>query len=198
MRRFNLLLAMFTLFAFLSQGMFSPVQAQHKPMEKAGKRHKMMQEQPPQKMQMTGRTHKKMGMPHHSMEHTQMMADPVLRSLHNFGCPGFLLENAEILNLDEKQKETLTNLKNEFKKVAIKTNADIKVAALDIKQAMSKDKPDYDQVEKAINTIHQLKKQLHDNFFNTLKNARKVLTDDQLQKLKTLSQEGKPHKMPMK
>lgn len=187
MRKISLYVASFTILAFLSLGIFNPTFAQQKPLGPKGKHHKMHHDMPMKKM---------MGKEHHSPEHMQMMADPVLKTLHNFGCPGFLLMNADKLGLDEKQQETLTNLKNEFKKAAIKINADIKVATVDMEQAMSKEKPDYDKVQKDINNIEQLKKQLHEIFFNTLKNGRKVLTDDQLEKLQNLTKPG-AHKMPM-
>ncbi len=197
MQKLNVLAAALTILAFLSIGFFQPVQAQHKPIEQGGKRLKMMQKQPQHGMPMKNRAPKTMGMAHHSKEHMTMMADPILRTLHNFGCPGFLLENAGALALTDQQKETLTNLKNEFKKVAIQTNADIKVATVDMKQAMSQEQPDYNKVTKSMNTIEQLKKQLHEKFFNTLKNARKVLTDEQLKKLKDLAQTGPQRRMRM-
>lgn len=194
MRKISLLAASFTILAILSTGIFNPALAQHKPMKQGGERLKMMQEKHP--MQKKNRPQKKMKMSPESAMHMRMMTDPVLRTLHNFGCPGFLLENAEKLGLDEKQKETLTNLQNEFKKVAIKTDADIKVAMVDMKQAMSKDQPDYAAAQKAINQIEQLKKQLHEKFFSTLKEGRKVLTADQLKKMQALNT-GSESEMPM-
>ncbi len=189
MKKTSIVLSALTLIIFSFQLAF----AQHKAMEKSGMSSKMGA--------MSGA---KMGMmAHHDQEKMSMMNDPVLKTLHRFGCPGYLLKSAEVLGLNEKQIATLTQLKLEFKKSAVKIKADIDVATLEIEEAMLKNSPDFKAVKAAINTITQKQKELREQFLGVLQKARNVLTTEQLQKLANLAKKGcqggkHGHGMPMK
>ncbi|MHB2154006.1 Spy/CpxP family protein refolding chaperone [Calditrichota bacterium GD2] len=180
MKKLSTLTTALTLIAFLMMGFGQPILAQQNTASK-GMQHMMMQKQekaPGHKMGIHGK------MDHKSMD---MMSDPVLKTLHSYGCPGFLLKSASKLNLSEKQIQTLTGLKLEFKKAAVKNKADIKIATLDIQEAMNADQPDFNKVKKAIKKINSLQQELRDNFLNTLIKSRKVLTAEQFKVLKTFA-----------
>ena len=192
MKHLRILTSALTLIAFLMLGFNQPLLAQEKAPQKGMQHMKMMQKQekePGQKAGMQGMHGSMMKGMMKGSEHMSMgmMNDPVFKALHSYGCPGFLLKSAKKLNLTEKQIQTLTNLKLEFKKAATKNKADIKIATLDIQQAMNADQPDFDKVKKAINKISSLEQELRNNFLNTIIKARKVLTSEQLKTLKTLS-----------
>ena len=189
MKRHNLFLTGLTLFAFLAIGFAQPALAQHKAPKQGTKRMQMMQQEQsaPKMMGMQKQGQgKMMGMGKMSMGHMQMMGDPVIKSLHTYGCPGFLLKNADELNLTDKQKQTLNALKLEFKKAAVKNQAEIKVATLDIQEAMNTNNPDFGKVKAEIKKINALQAELRSAFLNTLIKARKTLSAEQLSKLNAL------------
>lgn len=190
MKRLNLLLTSFTVAAFLLMGFSQPAMAQEK-MPKQGTKRMMPKQsgrQMPMNMQKTGMPGKKMGMKmgHKNMEMMQMMSDPVIKSLHSYGCPSFLLKNAAELGLSDSQKQTLNNLELEFKKTVTKIKAEIKVATLDIQEAMNTNQPDFGKVKNFVKKIDDLQQQLHTQFLNTLIKARKTLNAQQLSKLNAL------------
>ncbi len=190
MKRLNLLFTSLTVAAFLLMGFSQPTMAQEK-MPKQGTKRMMPKQsgtQMPMNMQKTGMPGKKMGMKmgHKNMEMMQMMSDPVIKSLHSYGCPGFLLKNATELNLTDQQKQALNNLKLEFKKSATKIKAEIKIATLDIQEAMNTNQPDFGKVKSNVKKIDNLQAQLHSQFLNTLIKGRKVLDSKQLSKLNAL------------
>ncbi len=198
MKKLHFLLASLTLIAFLSAGLLQPVLAQHKTPKQGTERMSMMQDPANQPLKTQAKTGgmqgkmmmgkgKMMGMGHIDSGMMQMKSDPVMGTLHQFGCPGFLLKNAVQLKLTDQQKQTLNALKLEFKKFAIKIQADIKVAKLDIKEAMNADSPNFKKIKASVKTINTLQEELRTNFLNTLLKARKVLNADQLKTLKTLA-----------
>ncbi|RLD13129.1 hypothetical protein DRI50_07775 [candidate division KSB1 bacterium] len=191
MKKLHFLLASLTLIAFLSAGLLQPVFAQHKTPKQGTERMTMMQHPENQPLQtqakIGGMQGKMMGMGQMGSDMMQMKKDPVISALHHYGCPAFLLKNATQFNLSNQQKQTLNALKLEFKKSAIKTQADIKVAKLDIKEAMNADKSDFKKVKAGINAINTLQQKLRANFLNTFLKARKVLNNDQLKTLKALA-----------
>jgi hypothetical protein len=190
MKKMNVLLANLMIAAFLIMGFAQPAAAQQK-MPKQGTKRMMPQQsgtQMPMNMQKTGMPGKKMGMKmgHKNMEMMQMMSDPVIKSLHSYGCPGFLLKHTAELGLTDAQTKTLNNLELEFKKAATKIKAEIKVASLDIQEAMNTNQPDFGKVKSFVKKIDDLQQQLHTQFLNTLIKARKSLDSQQLSKLNAL------------
>lgn len=183
MKKLNLLLLSLTLIAFLSAGLFQPANAQGKAPQKDVKRMSAMMH-----------TNRNMPMGQHQpkghkggMGMMQMGHDPVFGMLHTYGCPGFLLKNSAQLGLTEKQTETLKTLMLEFKKTAVKNNADVKIALVDIKEVMNSAQPDFGKVKSLINKISSLKQQLRLSFLETLIQGRKALTPEQLNKLQSLT-----------
>jgi len=118
------------------------------------------------------------------------MSDPVFQALHNSGCPGFLLMSADELQLTDGQKKSLKSLKSDFHKTAIRNKADIDVAKIDLKEQASGNNPDFENIRSDAAQIGAMEQQLRDSFISTVAQARKVLTEEQLQQLAVLPQHG--------
>ncbi len=115
------------------------------------------------------------------------MSDPVIQTLHNSGCPGFLLKSAEALNLTDAQKATLESLKLDFQKRAVKNKASFDVAKIEVKQLLNLDNPNFNKIKTKIKEIGATEQNLRTSFLNNVVQARKVLTKEQLKKVKSLS-----------
>lgn len=115
------------------------------------------------------------------------MNDPVIKTLHGYGCPGFLLKSAGKLELTKSQIASLKALKTEFQKTVVRNKADIEVAKIELKELLDADNPNFNKVKSKVNQIGTLEQQLRLNFLDKVVQSRKILTADQLQKLKALS-----------
>ncbi|GBD93517.1 hypothetical protein BMS3Abin05_01100 [bacterium BMS3Abin05] len=123
------------------------------------------------------------------MSGTGMMGvqDPLFKILYSYGCPQFLLNSAEPLGFSQKQIQRLETLKLEFKKAAVENKADRQIATIELKALLNSDPPNFKKAKAKINEISALEQQLRLTFFNTVIQGRKVLTPEQLKKLKGLA-----------
>lgn len=124
------------------------------------------------------------------MQHNGMMAmmqDPIFKTLHRTGCPGFLLMSTDKLTLSEKQINNLKKIKADFHKTAIKNKASIDVAKIELKEILDTASPDFGQVKNKITQISSLQQKLRLDFLNVVIQARKLLTAEQLKTLRSLA-----------
>ncbi|NOY78292.1 MAG: hypothetical protein GXO76_10545 [Calditrichaeota bacterium] len=115
------------------------------------------------------------------------MHDPLFKTLYAYGCPGYLLKVSTPLGLSQEQVQKLENLKLNFKKVAVQNKADRQVATIELKQILNANNPDFKKARAKVNQINALEGKLRVTFLSTIEQGRRVLTPDQLQKLKALS-----------
>jgi len=94
-------------------------------------------------------------------------------------------EAANLLNPDQKAK--IEKLRTDFQKQKIDLNAKIRVAQLDLKEMLRSARvPDMKKVDKKQAEISRLKNQLATMRLHHLIAVRKVLTDEQWQKIQAL------------
>ncbi len=180
-----------------SSGIVRAQQANPNPMpmkNKMSMRHGMMatqqsQQAKPGMMQGTMMQGNMMNMMHKGG--MMAMGDPLFKSLHGYGCPGFILRFANQLDLSQDQIQKLETLKLEFKKVAIQNQANRKVALLDLKEILNAKSPNFKKAQVKLNQITNLEGKLRTAFLNKIQQGRQVLTPDQLQKLKGLATSAK-------
>lgn len=115
------------------------------------------------------------------------MHDPVFKSLHTYGCPGFLLMSADKLALSEQQISALKAIKTDFQKTAVKNKADTDVAKIELNELLNAASPDFGKVKSKITQISSLEEQLRLDFLNRVIQARKLLSAEQLKTLKSIS-----------
>ena len=118
------------------------------------------------------------------------MNDPILMTLHTAGCPAYLLKLSDKLELSDSQKAQFEALKTNFKKFAVKKNADIKVAKIELNELLSKDNFNSKKIKSQISKIESLQSELRIEMLKTIEKSRSFLRQDQLDKLKELRTEG--------
>jgi Spy/CpxP family protein refolding chaperone len=128
------------------------------------------------------------GMMGFGMMHGDMMAghDPLLMEFRNFGCPGFLLEAADQLELTETQIEKLKTLRDDFKKLAIQKRSAIDIAQVDLKAQLDASKPDFNVAKAKVKEINDGELELRLAFLEKIEQGRALLTAEQLEKFKEL------------
>ncbi|NOZ62539.1 MAG: hypothetical protein GXO74_12775 [Calditrichaeota bacterium] len=114
------------------------------------------------------------------------MNDPVMMTLHTAGCPGYLLKVSDKLELSASQKAQFDALKTNFKKFAVKKNADIKVAKIELNELLGNEKFDSKKIKSQISKIESLQSDLRVEMLKTIEKSRSFLRQDQLNKLKEL------------
>jgi len=92
----------------------------------------------------------------------------------------------EKLGLTDEQIDKLKSIKLEHEKAAIKTESELKLKRLELRELMQAEEPDESAVKVKIEEIGELKTQLAMNKIDGGLEARKVLTEKQLKKLKEL------------
>ncbi len=190
----NIIIAVAIAFGTLVLGSSGIVRAQQTPANpmpmknNMSMRHGMMAKQQakqtkPGMMQGDMMQGNRMGMMHQG---GMMMGDPLFKSLHGYGCPGFILRFGNQLALSQDQIQKLENLKLEFKKAAIQNQAAQKVAILDLKEILNANSPNFKKAQAKLSQITNLEGKLRTVFLNKIQQGRQVLTPDQLKKLKAL------------
>jgi len=107
------------------------------------------------------------------------------------GCckKGFFLCCKDKLELTDEQVASLKKIKMSFAKANIQRDADLKIAELELKELLGADKMDMSRVEKKIKSMANMKAEKKISHLKAFEAAKKVLTEEQLGKMK------KCHKM---
>jgi len=98
----------------------------------------------------------------------------------------FFLDLREELGLTDEQVDKLKSIKLEHQKAAIKTESELKLKRLELRELMEAGEPDEFAVKAKVEEIGELKTQLAMNRIDGGLKARKVLTDKQQKQLKEL------------
>ncbi len=149
-------------------------------------------------MPMMGSKQIHQGMMGHSMMHGMSMTgteDPIITQLCHFGCPGFLLELTDELDLSEKQISDLKTLMTDYEKYATMKKADIQVAKIELSELMDMTKPNFSKVRNKMNEIAAIEKDLRFSFLNAVEKSRNLLSGDQLKMLQTYKMKKNTGKM---
>ena len=101
-----------------------------------------------------------------------------------------ILKNAAELGLSEDQIAKIKALKYNVEKSSIKSEADIKAIALDIREAVRKDDVDTSAVNSLIDKKYAIKAQKAKDDVEAYVSLKKILTGDQQKKLKEIWSSG--------
>ncbi|HWP58824.1 MAG TPA: hypothetical protein VNL14_13110 [Candidatus Acidoferrales bacterium] len=103
----------------------------------------------------------------------------------------FMLEHREKLRLQSDQVERLERLRDEFRRQAIRAEADLKVAELDLDALLKKEPVDLKKVEGKIREIEKIKADLRLLRVRTVEEGKALLSAEQREKLRELLPETK-------
>lgn len=96
------------------------------------------------------------------------------------------------LGLSAAQAEALERLRSDFQREAIKREADIRVAELDVAALLARDQADLAAVEAKVREIERLRADLRLARIRTIEQGRAQLTPEQREKLRALVAEPRP------
>ena len=117
-------------------------------------------------------------------EHKKGMDSMVLLKMH------MIMKNQEELGLSDEQVEKIRALKLDTKKKVIMQKAEIEVLAVDIKAKLWWGDPvDMEAVNKLIDQKYEIKKGKAKNLAGAIAELKKILTEEQKDKLKALRKE---------
>lgn len=101
------------------------------------------------------------------------------------------LKSRQELNLTDEQVKTLEKIRNDFKRDAIKRQADMKLARLDLQETMRKEKPDFASSRAKIKQIFELQLATKLAMIDAMEKGFNTLTKEQQDKLLQLKKERK-------
>jgi hypothetical protein len=122
---------------------------------------------------------------------------------HLFGGPGALspaerplislmLEHREALGLSPEQTGRLETLRAEFAREAIRREAEIRIAEMDLAALLDQDPLDLPRVEAKVRELAQLRADLRIARLRTIEQGKAVLTAEQRARLQSLLGGGRP------
>jgi hypothetical protein len=104
---------------------------------------------------------------------------------------GFILMNEEELGLSAQQVEGIKKLKYNTRRSLIAKNAEIDLAAVDIKEKMWQDKLDVAAISKLIDKKYELKKEKAKMLVQAIADLKGMLSDEQVKTMKSLWKKDK-------
>jgi len=111
------------------------------------------------------------------------------KQLMDLGCPTCLMEMAAELELTDKQIMELKTLCSAHKKDVIRKNADLKVAEMELGDLTMMPDPDMAKIRAKITAIGEMKQDMCLAQLATIEKAHRVLTSEQMTKLKEMRKE---------
>ena len=103
--------------------------------------------------------------------------------------PKMLAHAADMLDLDEKTRAQVKDLVYESEKESIGLHARLKTARLELHRALDAEAPDRASVMKGAEQVGQLKIELQKHRFGLMLDVRRLLTAEQVRKLKSMRHE---------
>ncbi len=98
----------------------------------------------------------------------------------------FMLEHRDVLGLGPEQTSRLEALRSEFAREAVRREADIRVAEMDLHALLEQDPLDLPKVEGKIREVAQLRAELRVARLRTIEQGKAVLTPEQRTRLQGL------------
>lgn len=97
-----------------------------------------------------------------------------------------LEEHSAELGLTEAQLEKIRGIYDKSQKEIIKIEADLKIARIDLRAEMEKDRSDRNKVSDLIDALTRIEAQLKKSKYMSILEVKEILTPEQLTKIKTL------------
>jgi Spy/CpxP family protein refolding chaperone len=107
-----------------------------------------------------------------------------------------LLSNREILNLTADQVRKLEQLRDNFQRQAIRSDADLRIVELDIATLLNNEPVDMTKLEQKIRESEKLRTDLRIARIRAVEQARALLTGEQKKKLQELNPSARPSRPP--
>jgi len=104
-----------------------------------------------------------------------------------YGHKGMHQNMIKELNLTEEQVEALHRNRTENLKKQIKIKSEIQLAIVDLQEELRKKKLDRKKIDKIVDKIGTLNKEVFANRVNSVIGLREILTDEQLEKARALA-----------
>ena len=99
---------------------------------------------------------------------------------------GFLMKNQKAIGLTDGQVKAIKSVASASKKRSIKQKAEIQLIKVDIKSKLHEDKINTKAINKLIDKKYAVKKQKAKDLVQAYATMKSVLTDEQLQKAKSI------------
>ena len=103
-----------------------------------------------------------------------------------------MLSHRDELGLSAAQAQSLERLRTDFQKEAIRAEADLRVAEMDLRQLLAAEPVDMSAVEGKIRTVEKRRADLRLARVRTIERGRAVLSADQREKLRALLAQEQP------
>ena len=98
----------------------------------------------------------------------------------------FMLRHRDELSLSSEQVQGLERLRNDFQREVIKSEADLRIAEMDLSNLLSADAVDLQKVEAKVREAERLKADLRFGRIRTIEKGKALLTKEQRAKLNSL------------
>ena len=98
----------------------------------------------------------------------------------------FMLDHREKLDLTSSQVQQLEKIRNDFRRQAIRSDADLKVAEMDLEALLKADPIELKKVEAKIREIEKIKGDLRFARIQAVEEGKGLLSDEQRAKLKEM------------
>ena len=89
------------------------------------------------------------------------------------------------LDLSKEQRDKIADLRDKQQRSAIRSQADLQVARLDLRRLMRADKPDRAAINRQIDRVTELRSELEKSRVGMMLDMRSVLTPEQLEKVRS-------------
>jgi Spy/CpxP family protein refolding chaperone len=130
----------------------------------------------------------------HKGEHKEMHHKHMEMCKCKMECPGDMMEgmmgmcheHAKEIGLTEDQITKITPIHREMEKKAIRLQADLKIAEIDLKEIMEVKDFDLEKASAQVKKIEDIKTALHLEMLKSMKDIRSILTDEQFKKMKEM------------
>jgi Spy/CpxP family protein refolding chaperone len=109
---------------------------------------------------------------------------------HGFGGPGLMEMHAEQLGLSDEQLADIREIWSDHKKAAIRTEADVEIAEMELQEILGHQPVDFDKAKSKIERIGALRQNVQLGMLEAMRKSHDVLTEEQREKLMTLRKHG--------
>ena len=94
------------------------------------------------------------------------------------------------LNLDEKQKASIDQIKSRMMKETIRRTADMRIVQIELKDLLSQDTVDMKEVEAKVKQLEMIRTEMQLSHIKAMEDCKTKLTPEQRKKLKEMIEAG--------
>lgn len=94
------------------------------------------------------------------------------------------------LDLDDRQKTLISEIKSKMMKETIRRNADIRIVLIDLRELLSKDPVDMKTVEAKVKQLEMMRTEMHLSHIKAMEDIKTKLTPEQRKKFREMIEAG--------